>query len=196
MKDYIRKLRPVLDKENKFLFFGNHKAGLTSVNRTLLKDRVINWKSFKKNYYKEFDKYSDEEIQNMFKFTIVRNPFDRLVSAFFYLRKHNIIPKKEFIDFIKQDIAVKGPDVDPHVHFQYPSAYYEKNVFVDYIARLENIENDWKVIASSIGCPPKLPHRNRTNHKPYQQYYDKESVEIVKEIYRLDIRWFGYRFEK
>ena len=62
MRSYIRKLRPVLDKQDKFMFFGNHKAGLTSVNRNILKGRVVNWKSYKDTYLDKFDSYSDEEV--------------------------------------------------------------------------------------------------------------------------------------
>ena len=69
-------------------------------------------------------------------------------------------------------------------------------MFVDYIARLENIKKDWKNIASHINCPPKLPHQNRTKHKPYQEYYDKEAIRVVNEVYGMDIKLLGYKFKK
>jgi hypothetical protein len=195
MKTYIRKLRPVLDKKHMFMFFGNHKAGLTSVNRNILRDRVINWKSFKEIYHSEFDKYTDEDIKNIFKFTIVRNPFNRTVSAFFYLKKLNILGKGQtFQEFIKTDFLNNGPKINTHFHMQTPSAFYKGKIFVNYIAKLENIKEDWKVIASNINCSERLPHKNQSKHKSYQEYYNKETVKIVREIYREDLERFGYKF--
>lgn len=194
-KKYIRNRRPVLDKHNKFMFFGNHKAGLTSVNRNILKGRIINWKNFKSTYFSELEKYSDNEIEKIFKFTIVRNPFSRVVSAFFYLKSLGILGQnKLFQEFIKTDFLKKGVKTNPHFHQQYPSAFHQHVQFIDYIAKLENIKEDWKFIASKINCSDKIPHKNISKHKPYQEYYDKETIKIVEEIYREDLERFGYKF--
>ena len=79
---------------------------------------------------------------------------------------------------------------------QYPSAFYNNQAFVDNITKIENIENDWKIIASQIDCSPILPHKNKTPHKPYQEYYDNKAIKIVEKIYAKDLECFGYRFEK
>ncbi len=37
-----------------------------------------------------------------------------------------------------------------------------------------------------------LPHSNATVHKPWASYYDLETFNIVKRLYRPDIETFGY----
>jgi hypothetical protein len=138
---------------------------------------------------------------NSFKFTIVRNPWDRAVSAYFYTLKAGriLVPlDTDFKDFIKIHLypnKLSPTEVDRHFHFQYPNAYFRKTRFVDFVGRFENLEKDWKFIASVINCSAKLPHDNSTNHKHYTEYYDQESKEMVAEICKKDIDLFGYSYE-
>lgn len=194
LRDYIKKFKPSIDKQKKFIFFGNHKAGLTSVNRFLLRDRVIFCKQNKQRYFNYVDELTDEEIKNIFKFTIVRNPFDRVVSAFFYLKNRRVIKAKSFLSFIKGEFAQKGVKMNAHFHFQTPSAYYNNKKFVNAIVRLENIKQGWVKIAKKIHCHRVLPRRNVTRHNPYPHYYDNEAIEIVSRIYKNDLKNFNYKF--
>ena len=180
--------RPVLDKKKKFLFFGNHKVGLTYVNRGLLKDRVVLWKENQDRYNELFDAYP---VNDVFKFTIVRNPFKRIASSFFYLRGLKKLKAQNFEQFIKTDFREIGTDVDIHFHEMYPKAFFKGVQYVDFIARIENIGHDWKFIASKIECPPTLPKLNKSKKNKYK--LDDEALEIISEIYREDIKCFDYR---
>jgi chondroitin 4-sulfotransferase 11 len=192
--NFIRSIAPVLDKHDKFMFFGIHKVAQTSINRNLLKGRIINRKSFGSEYYKKFDTYTIDDIKKMFKFTIVRNPFERATSAFFYLRSQGALPSTDFQEFIKTSFKKHGTEVDIHFHMMYPNLFYDEKLVVDFVARLENIENDWNFISSKIGCSNKLPHKNKGKHKDYKIYYDEECIEIVSEIYKEDLNRFNYDF--
>ena len=118
----------------------------------------------------------------MFKFTIVRNPFSRFVSGFFYLRKHKLIPKKPFLNFVKEDFAKDGPDINIHFHKMYPKSFFKGKQFVDFIAKLENIEQDWKFIAKQINSPATLPKLNKSKKKKF--HLDDEAIEIISNIYK------------
>ena len=84
-----KEILPVFDKRDLFIFFGNHKVGLTSIIKTALADRAITWKNSKSKYYDLLDSVTKKYVRRAFKFTIVRNPFSRTVSAFFYLRQNS-----------------------------------------------------------------------------------------------------------
>ena len=66
----------------------------------------------------------------------------------------------------------------------------------DYIAKLENINKEYKKICKEIGInnPPKLPHKRKSKRKPYQDYYDKETKKLVKKRYKKDLKLFNYGF--
>ncbi len=196
--DHFEAARPILDKENMFLFFPNNKVAQTSINRHLLKGRTITYKDDNEEYAKQFQ-IRKVLFELVYKFTIVRNPWDRVVSGFSYLRttKRSLpvnIKSMSFEDFVVKVFSKYGHDFDAHFNPQYPNAFCDGECFVDFIGKLESIQQDWKTIAQKIGAPEILPHKNRSNHKSYHSYYTTKSADIVQNIYQQDVDAFGYIF--
>lgn len=191
MYDDIKELVPVFDTKDMFIFLGNHKVGLTSIVRNALKDRAVSRKNSRKEYHIRLENTSEDYFKNTFKFTIIRNPFDRTVSAFFYLKRLRIVGvKKSFKEFIKTDFKKHGVSINNHFHPMFMRAKYS-----DFVGRMENIEKDWRIIADKIDCPIKrLPRKNRSKHMHYKKYYDKECIKIVSDIYREDFKELAYKF--
>ncbi len=71
---------------------------------------------------------------------------------------------------------------------------FNGKIFVDYLARFENIKDDWKYIAKKINEDSNLPHENKSIHKHYTKHYDSESIQIVSNIYAEDIKILGYMY--
>jgi len=159
-------------------------------------------------------------FQNYFKFSVVRNPWDRLVSEYNYQKKKNR-PKRDklhifdergaqrgFADWVRTSFAdpmhYRGEDwagdVSPHIHRWSPQVDWisiDGKVAVDFVARLENIDEDFKTILKKIGMPPKpFPWRNSKWHWHYSHYYDPATLELVSKYYARDIEAFGYRYEE
>ena len=195
--DYCETQRPTLDMQSKFMFFSNNKVVQTSINRHLLKSRSIVYKDDPAKYAGHYKRIDIRLFESMYRFTIVRNPWSKVVSAFFHLK--NKARRKElksftFDGFVRNVLAKTGPDFDPHFDLQYPKAFYNGECFLDFVGKIENLQSDWQEIAKHIDAPEVLPHSNRGKHKPYQTYYESATVNIVRKMYWQDIDAFGYTF--
>ncbi len=145
-----------------------------------------------------------KKTKNYFKFTFVRNPFDRFVSTYFYFKKYgrdgcgdiemgNVVNRynslKDFV--INFDKIHKTEWCYPHWKQQTNWIYKD----IDFIGRFENLQEDFNIVCDKIGIPQQeLPHRNKSKHKHYTEYYDDETRQIVAEKYAKDIEYFGYEF--
>jgi len=147
-------------------------------------------------------------IANYFKFTVVRNPWDRVVSAYFFLRSggfgnandirfsEEFSRTNNFADFVRK--SVSKTNIWQWHHFR-PQYHYmlEKRgkVHLDFVAFLENIDSDFVYIVDRMGLDRALTKSNKGHHSSYMDYYDEESRNIVAEVYAEDIRMLGYNFD-
>ncbi len=143
----------------------------------------------------------EELFDSYFKFGFVRNPWDRIISQFFYQKRRrdlneflNIDREIDFKDFL---YAIK--DGEMHVHWDEQWKFLmdeEGNQMVDFIGRFENLQEDFDKVCDNINAAKiELPHENFTVHEPYQYYYDDESRELVAEMYDKDIKLFNYKYD-
>ena len=128
-----------------------------------------------------------KNISKYFKFSFTRNPWDRMVSAWFYFKKNNNTYNKfSFNDWLKSGKSWIGVEMNT-VDFANGC---------DFIGKFENLQQDFSYICNKVGIPEqKLPHINKTSHKHYSEYYDDETREIIAKQYAKDIEYFGYKFE-
>jgi len=141
-----------------------------------------------------------------FTFTCVRNPWDLMVSSYTWWLQ--TAPKlKKLLDPDVRAVRrlgsfsafVKSPFGRTMIN-EYSGDmfdWYSENgeVIVDFIARFENLEEDWKDICKGIGVPyNSLPHVNRTKRSAYRQYYSDETRQIVAERFHKTIALFDYEF--
>jgi len=140
-----------------------------------------------------------------FKFSFVRNPWDRMVSlgrfSKFYgvnLGDHSINLSKYFKKFPHIEIdprsKSKHDKFDPIKNSVFLNIL---NVELDFIGRFENINEDFEFVYESIGEVPTLltnRRRERSSHKHYTEYYNEETKQIVAKKFAKDIDYFGYEF--
>lgn len=184
----------ILDRLERFVFFPNSKVAQRSIARHLLKDRVVVRKDGPRAWARRFDRMDDATLDGIFKFTIVRNPFDRVVSAFFYLRDK--CRGFELSEFVVEVLGRRGVDFDPHFDVQSDGLFHDGVLLVDHVGRFESLQDSWSEIAARIGAPTPLPHHGRSARLPsYASYFTDEARRVVERLYRDDLANFGYAFE-
>lgn len=139
-------------------------------------------------------------------FCISRNPYDRLVSAYYYLKeksthKNDLADKEKFItqyqnfdDFIKNGLKNASKE---QLHFL-PQVFWilnEKgNPEVETVLRLENLQNDFDEFCKMMNLGQyNLKTTNASNRKAWKQYFNSETKQIVQDIYRDDFDFFDYK---
>lgn len=131
-----------------------------------------------------------------FTFTIVRNPWDRAVSEWTWRKSRGC--KLGFKDFTLKRGTRFCSDFIQH---QIPQVDYLKiggKLAVDYIARFEDLQNEWMRITEKIGHFVPLGNDMRSKHKRngrhYSEFYDDETKAWIETLYAEDISTFGYTF--
>lgn len=134
------------------------------------------------------------DLENYYKFTVVRNPWDRMVSLYHNFHPWEIPEKYSFTDFIKRDYSLDTPKLRYH---RYPQYLYMIWTEFDNVFRFENLKSDWVLIKKrlKINKSGKLGHRNASQHDHYSKYYTDETREIIAKDYWADIKLFNYKFE-
>ena len=130
-----------------------------------------------KNSYKKYKK-----------FTVIRNPYDKMVSWYFYLKKnlgenYNVI---EFNEWIK--------DPSKFWHADDPVGYLKPQFeWIDDTVEIIKFENINKELNNFFGEIISLPISNKSNRNHYLEYYNKESLNIIYNRYKKDFKKFNYK---
>lgn len=131
-----------------------------------------------------------------FKFTFVRNPFDRFVSYCAFMTRQQGAFDRDPQGTMRHILFELRP-MD-HVHFQpqYTLLTNEAGALeMDFIGRVERMQDDYDAICARIGIPSRpLDRVNSSRRGDYRQYYDRALREGVAALYRGDLERFGYTF--
>lgn len=164
---------------------------------------------------------SPEQFACYFKFSFVRNPWDRIVSEYKY-RKYPM--KIDFKTYLFKHLPAPGwSDTYCHIIPQYDFLFNDDGkLLVDFVGRYERLQADFTTICAHIGLADQtVPHVHRSLEKKqpktlrqylshtwhslwdkqrkhtfqhYTEYYDDESKEFVAQLYKKDITTFNYAF--
>ena len=66
---------------------------------------------------------------------------------------------------------------------------------IDFVARLENIEEDFDIICKNLVIPNILEKKNKSKRNKYQTYYTDSIIEKVGELYKTDIELGKYKYD-
>ena len=137
------------------------------------------------------DALGDEQFRSLYKFTCVRNPWDRMVSYYFTPTQNpETWNRQKFREMISKAVSVAD-------YLRLDAGEKDSFANVDYIMRFENLAEDFRAVCIAIGVsPPTLPRYNRSDREHYSKYYDDELRELVRARFAPEIERFDYRFEE
>lgn len=187
----------------KCIFVHIPKAAGISVALTLFGNYAGSHRTLK--WYQ--NNYSRFTFWRYYKFTFVRNPYDRLYSAYTFLKQGGI--NKEDQQF-SEEVIIKYPNFEQFVMeylneetiYSYihlcPQVSFLTNknnkLNVDFIGRFENIDEDFKKVAQKLHTDKTLPHLNKTKTKKEKQALSTQVKEKIQQLYKDDFIQLGYAF--
>ncbi len=143
-------------------------------------------------------------FDSLFKFSFVRNPWDRYVSAYHHImreQRHLLKGDESFEGFLRLVFDPERPwqyhlDTFSTVEWSY-LVDLEGRCCVDFIGRYERLEEDYEEIFKRIGViAPGLAHeRMSSGRKDYRAYYSDEMAEWVATRHRADLEHLAYTFD-
>lgn len=213
----------IISHSRNFVFVHIQKTAGTSITRYL--DQYLNYQDLvlgctkfgeqvQPSYRKKFNlhKHScakdikeltgDNTWDNYFTFSIVRNPWDRVVSLYNWCRKgqfsfpicQEAIKASSFSQFIRSECFKSEMSQIKYITDE------TGKVIVDFVIRQESIQEDFDYVCQKLQVQPtnmgKLKHNARKREfNSYRDYYKSEDdIKIVTEQFSEDIKLFDYRF--
>ena len=185
------------------------KAPIKYSNMDIDKSRFTTIKELDDMWYRTPQHLTANQIQKLYpstfnnpeykSFAIVRNPYDRLVSEWAYIQSHAVTLSKDFKNMPFDEFVysifllpsfTRTLLFDSHLDTQ--KSYIVDstgNTIVDNVFGFEEIYKcfDWLNIPY-VKCM-------ESNHKPYQEYYNKDLQKFVYDIYKEDFEHFKYPYD-
>ncbi|RFN57971.1 sulfotransferase family 2 domain-containing protein [Marixanthomonas ophiurae] len=172
--------------------------------------------------YVKYEYLSPKEFDDYFKFSIVRNPWSRMVSFYKFRGFSNLTSFNTFVSkYLPKYFEDEHWFFRPQTDFIFNE---EDKLVVDFMGRLEQLDTDFSKIAQQLSVPfTKLPKSNHSiekglisrksynlirkhpgiikyissspkNNKKYKEMYNDTSRKIVENLYQKDIELLGYTF--
>ena len=137
-------------------------------------------------------KISKKVWNDYYKFSVERNPWDKVVSTYFWDRKNT----KKGLSF--RDFVLSGQGLQSNFEF------YTLNgiIAIDKILRYENLSQELEELSKTLALPENINevvkdikakggYRRKRN---YQEFYDSEIYDIVDIFFAREIKLMDYEF--
>jgi len=190
----------MLSEKNKFIFIHIPKTGGSSIEEFLLKNESVKTPLSRANkikfntgtlltQHKKITKFKLSQQKKFFCFCFVRNPWDKVASDYFWVKKKPRFRKLSFKDYIGLlgENLFKGRNC---------SQLEFVNENIDFVGRFESLQKDFDKVCEKININKGiLPKKNCGNHQDmYRSIYDTHTKNEVYKIFKKDIQYFKYSF--
>lgn len=142
-----------------------------------------------------------KQLDDYFIFTLVRNPWDRVVSYYHWLRDQkfshaavSLAKSTDFSGFVQDPATYGSLQASPYGHYVTDVTGRERcNLFLP----LEHLTTRIAPLEKHLGFNlSAIPHVNTSvRRRDYRGYYTDETAEIIARSCARDILRFDYRFD-
>jgi chondroitin 4-sulfotransferase 11 len=195
----------LISHKYKFIFIHIQKTAGTSISSVLDPFCEDSYPSLKHwSAARIMEKFGSEIWENYFKFTFIRNPYERLLSWYNMIDKtrcnpnpnpfHEHIHKntRSFSDFIAmKDGFLSRKGVPPQRISQFQILSVDDRIAVDFVGRYENLVGDFNYVCAKLNIGEKvLPHLNKYDRDDWVDCYTDEMIREVNLFAREDFLYF------
>ena len=192
----------MISYNKKFIFVHINKTAGTSMEKALADYGVKKLEEkgdlkFELNYNQsqhfncdEYKKYLGSEYDDYFKFTVVRNPFDRVVSYYYG-------------GAIQKGLNFKDWVVDRYLNENYKdyirmysdyTHWFDKDE-MNYVLKFENLDQDFIKLKETLDLNCELGKANVNKSRThYRDYYDDKTKDIIENHFEKELNTFQYKF--
>jgi len=141
--------------------------------------------------YEVREKIGKEIWNSYYKFCFDRNPWDKIVSLYFWKKKRGEFDEHSFDDYINTK------NFNCH---NYPIYTYQDEVIVDFVGKYENLKDDLLKVCNKIGIDfdselTKAKSKYRPKQPHYSYYYNDKTRELIRNLFKKEIELHGYSFK-
>ena len=192
----------MISYDKKFIFVHINKTAGTSMEKALVDYGVKKLQEkgdlkFELNYNQsqhfncdEYKKYLGSEYDDYFKFTVVRNPFDRVVSYYYG-------------GAIQKGLNFKDWVVDRYLNENYKdyirmysdyTHWFDKDE-MNCVLKFENLDQDFIKLKETLDLNCELGKANVNKSRThYRDYYDNKTKDIIENHFEKELNTFQYKF--
>jgi hypothetical protein len=210
--EYVLGKRITLSLYKKYLFRNYSKSGIvfihipkaggTSVSNLLYGKRAGHFTACEIK-----DCLGEDSFRSMKSFAVVRNPVDRLISAYKFIlnsggshgsyRRNSDLLLPDFVNFdtfVKDWLVKQDPGkVELLFRPQYLFIYNDKGeCLVDWFCKIENAEELESRLFNLTGNKMVLPKLNTSFGKKLRIQYSDETRSLIMDYYQKDFEYFDY----
>lgn len=206
----------LVNDKHKFIFFHLYKCGGMSFRKSLNEAfpdsyEIQGGHSLPKDFDLGDGGKNREKYKDYYRFTMIRNPFDFMVSTYFYAKTYsnhfmhddiiqNSMGMEEFIPyyFKHRESDIKNKKIGQNKVVTIKDWLHDDmdNIVVDEVMMLENMSADISDLSKKLGVKIDI---NQTNVNPnrtkdYRKYYNDISKKMIEKEFSWELDKFEYKF--
>lgn len=141
-----------------------------------------------------------DDMADLFTFTLVRNPWDRMVSYYHWLQAQKfthpavtLAQSTTFSDFLNAPLTAATFRANPYASYMTDGA---GQVHADLYIRLEHLSEDMALLADHLGFMPQMPIANQSiRPRDWRGFYSNSDADLLADLCAPDISAHRYTFD-